>query len=38
MIGEIWAWDDAALEDGHDFIQWLFPLPEPSAFVDDAPL
>ncbi len=38
MIGEIWAWDDAALEDGHDFVQWLFPLPEPSAFVDDAPL
>jgi hypothetical protein len=38
MISDIWAWDDEALEDGHDFVQWLFPLPEPSAFVDDAPL
>jgi hypothetical protein len=38
MIDEIWAWSDDALEEGHDFVQWLFPLPEPSAFVDDAPL
>jgi hypothetical protein len=38
MIDEIWGWSDAALEEGHDFVQWLFPLPEPSAFVDDAPL
>ncbi len=38
MIGDIWAWDDAALEDVHDYIQWLFPLPEPSQFNDGAPL
>jgi len=38
MITDIWAWSDEALEEGHDFVQWLFPLPEPSAFVDDAPL
>ena len=30
--------DDAALELNHDFIQWLFPLPEPSAAVPDAPV
>lgn len=37
-IAEIWAWDDAALERVHDYIQWLFPLPEPSRFNDGAPL
>ncbi len=26
------------MEDIHDFIQWLFPLPEPSRFNPDAPL
>lgn len=30
--------DDVALEQTHDFIQWLFPLPEPSAAVPDAPV
>ena len=30
--------DDAALELNHDFIQWLFPLPEPSNAVPDAPV
>jgi hypothetical protein len=30
--------DDTAFEDIHDFIQWLFPLPEPSAFNSRAPL
>lgn len=37
-IGEILAWDDDRLEDVHDYIQWLFPLPEPSMFNPDAPL
>jgi hypothetical protein len=37
-IHEIWTWDDDALEAVHDFIQWLFPLPEPSQFNPDAPL
>ena len=37
-LEEIWAWDDDSLEAVHDFIQWLFPLPEPSAFNPDAPI
>ena len=37
-LAEIWAWDDDALERVHDYIQWLFPLPEASRFNDDAPL
>lgn len=32
------AWDDRWLEMIHDYIQWLFPLPEPSRFSPDAPL
>ncbi|NJC40070.1 hypothetical protein GGQ87_000328 [Brevundimonas alba] len=35
---EVLAFDNAALERNHDFIQWLFPLPEPSAAVPDAPV
>jgi hypothetical protein len=35
---DIWAWPDDDLEAVHDFIQWLFPLPEPSRFNPDAPL
>src|SRR5579884_3099361 len=38
MLQEIWAWSDQELEAVHDFIQWLFPLPEPSRFNPDAPL
>jgi hypothetical protein len=37
-LPEIWAWDAARLEGVHDYIQWLFPLPEPSAFNPDAPI
>ena len=37
-LPEIWAWDAARLEDVHDYIQWLFPLPEPSAFNPRAPI
>ncbi len=37
-LEEIWDWDDDSLEAVHDFIQWLFPLPEPSNFNPDAPL
>lgn len=41
-LAEIQAWDDDRLEAVHDFIQWLFPLPErsganPSAPILDAP-
>src|SRR5215510_13222124 len=38
LLSEIWTWDAARLEDVHDYIQWLFPLGEPSAFNPDAPL
>lgn len=34
----ILAWNDARLETVHDYIQWLFPLPEPSAFNPLAPV
>ena len=37
-LTEIWAWDHRRLEMAHDFIQWLFPLPEASRFNPDAPL
>lgn len=36
-IEEIWSWDDARLESGHDYIQWLFPSDEPSQFNKEAP-
>jgi hypothetical protein len=37
-LEDVWAWDDDAWEEVHDFVQWLFPLPEPSRFNPDAPL
>jgi hypothetical protein len=38
MIQEIWAWDFEKLECIHDYIQWLFPLSEKSAFNPNAPV
>jgi Opioid growth factor receptor (OGFr) conserved region len=38
MLAEIWAWDFEELECAHDYIQWLFPLTQASAFNLDAPL
>ncbi len=38
LLKDILAWLDDNLEAVHDFIQWLFPLPEPSQFNPDAPL
>jgi hypothetical protein len=38
MLEQIWWWSDDELEHCHDFIQWMFPLDEPSAFNSDAPL
>ena len=35
---DVLAFDDGALERRHDFIQWLFPLPEPSLAVPGAPV
>ena len=37
-LDEILAWDDRALEGVHDYIQWLFPLDQRSAFNAGAPL
>ena len=37
-LAEILAWDDDRLEAIHDFIQWLFPLPEPSGANPTAPI
>ena len=35
---EVLAFDDETLERRHDFIQWLFPLLEPSLAVPGAPV
>ena len=37
-LDDILGWSDDDLEEVHDFIQWLFPLPEPSRYNADAPL
>ena len=37
-IDDVLAFDDAALEDVHDYIQWLFPLDVPSGVMPHAPL
>jgi hypothetical protein len=37
-LEDILEWDDRRLEAVHDYIQWLFPLDEPSRFNRDAPL
>jgi hypothetical protein len=37
-IQTIWAWDFEQLEDSHNYIQWLFPLAEKSAFNLNAPV
>jgi len=36
-LDEVLAWDDQQLETCHDYIQWLFPLDQPSAYNPDAP-
>lgn len=38
MIDEILAWKDEQIENVHDYIQWLFPLKETSAFNSSAPV
>lgn len=37
-IETIWAFDDRQLEAVHDYVQWLFPLPEASRFNPFAPV
>ena len=36
-IETIWEWDDRQLEYEHTYIQWLFPLREPSRAVPGSP-
>jgi hypothetical protein len=36
-LEDILSFDDRQLEDVHDYIQWLFPLPERSAFQPHVP-
>ena len=38
FITDIWKFDDREIEHNHDFIQWLFPLTEPSMSVFGAPV
>ena len=37
-LTEIQSWPDFRLEQVHDYIQWLFPLPERSGFNPAAPV
>ena len=37
-LEDIWRFSNEELEDNHDYIQWLFPLTERSAFNPGAPL
>jgi hypothetical protein len=37
-LDEALAWDDEVLENTHDYIQWWFPLDEPSNFNRHAPV
>ncbi len=38
LLADVLALDDARIEAVHDFIQWLFPLTEPSRAVPGAPV
>lgn len=38
FIHDILEWEDEKLEQCHDYIQWVFPLTEPSEFNPDAPI
>lgn len=37
-LDDVLKLSDGEVEHGHDFIQWLFPLPEASNHFPDAPL
>jgi hypothetical protein len=37
-LPDILSWSDSKLERQHDFIQWLFPVPEASAYSYEAPV
>lgn len=35
---DVLAMDNDQLEHSHDWVQWMFPLPEPSLAVPDSPV
>jgi hypothetical protein len=37
-LDDIWEWTPAQLESTHDYIQWLFPLDQPSQVNPSAPV
>ncbi|MEP6590597.1 MAG: opioid growth factor receptor-related protein [Gemmatimonadota bacterium] len=37
LLRQVWEFSHEDLERRHDFIQWLFPLPEPSGVLPQAP-
>lgn len=37
-LSDIWKFSDQQIEGTHDFIQWVFPLAEPSGAFPDAPV
>ncbi len=37
-LSDIWKFSDQQIETTHDFIQWVFPLAEPSSAFPDAPI
>ena len=38
FVEHFWAFSDDDLENTHDFIQWVFPLNEPSIAVPSSPV
>jgi hypothetical protein len=36
-LADLWAFSDDEMEFHHDFVQWMFPLEEPSRFNFRAP-
>ena len=37
-LSDMWVFSYRELEDRHDYIQWMFPTTEKSAFNPDAPI
>lgn len=37
-LSDIWKFSDDEIERSHDFIQWVFPLDQPSGAQPDAPV
>jgi hypothetical protein len=33
MFSEVVGWPDNKLEEVHNFVQWIFPIPERSRYV-----